>query len=338
MKRQLIIIIIILLFLFTFFTLYKGAGPSAKSDFKRPEINYTLTTNENAIFTHNFTIIMDEKYEILKTLHDNTGWLLLEAELKSTLGIKISPKFEKIINRFEGKGDLWGWWPEDIIQNPRHYFNASPPTLIVVDIDDTSWGHKLKGKTIPESIISQFIFDQKLPKVFRPVCQEIGCRRDRLIRIWRENELYSQIQLDTNIVVTANTIASMDTQSEGNKLIFEENKKFINHIIENYPYRDFYEWYDPKVTGIFLMLYYDAEYQPFLSEKARGILFNDLRKDYQDLRHAPLSCIWGIGESTYGSLPYKFKEINEKVPSLMIEYLKKKWLGGDQEKARFKSF
>jgi len=183
------------------------------------------------------------------------------------------------------------------------------------DSDVTAWAHKVLDKRVSDATLENFLSTEAMPPEFQGVCDDIQCQKELILRVWSELSWHG----DMDIVVSSSFITSLNLESERQRRVFEENQKFINYIIENKHYDYYFKYFEPKITGVFLLLFYDAQYQKFLSKTSRRILKENLQEHYRTLEGAPIIARWGGGEDTvYG---FNIVTINEKIPTLMYKFL-----------------
>ena len=267
-------------------------------------------------FTHNYITFVDETGEEIGKLVENNGWLLLEAILNRALNKTIEPELAKELERYKDASNptgLYGWWP-DSMHTGKRYFVGKPPIRLAYDIDDAFWGQRYRNKKISDAVLQQFISDEELPIEFAQACTEIACYPSLLIRIWNDVDWHD----DLDIVSIANAITFLDQASDLQQRVFQANQALLNHILENKEYEAYYKYYEPKIAGTFLILYYDREGTPFLTPGARTILLEKLQADQEMLLDAPLIARWHGGEDWFYG--YNIVTINDDIPKLMYEY------------------
>ncbi len=283
---------------------------------------------KDEIFWHNFMLFLDEDNRVIKTLHENNGWLLLEAIMREKLDGVVPERLKILARSFGNEAGLWGWWPENVMKTGRRYFIPAPhlKTYKSYDVDDTAWGAKLNHRLLTEEIVKNFMYDTDLSGDFQSRCAEIKCQKQFILRLWKDIQNLPP-KYNINIVCIANAISVLDLNSGQNRVIFEENKKFINHIVENFDYNEYFEFYAPKITGTFLLLFYDKEYRNFLSNAARDKLMKDLLAHYEELQDAAIEAKWGVSERVLLNVGgYNITAVNAKIPQLMYAYVIKNWL------------
>jgi len=169
-------------------------------------------------------------------------------------------------------------------------------------------------------MLDKFISDEDLSERFNHICSEIGCRQEYILRLWSNPAWHDEI----DIIATANLLSSLKINSDYLSNVFEENKKLLNHIIENYDYYNYFMYYEPKVAGDFLLLFYDKEYHSFLSKKSKKILTRNLKKRHFLLRSYPLVSKFGAGKEKFYGLSLAY--VNNKISDLMYLYALKEIL------------
>jgi len=274
-----------------------------------------ISTSAEGKYTHNYNLFVDRNNQIQGKILENNGWLFLEALLRETQNPDTESVLRKNLIGFGNQQGLYGMWPEQYMTNGKDYFSGQSPVMISHDIDDTAWAHKLFHQKITDDIVRSFLSDGPLSGPFEKVCFHIHCRRERILRVWNNPQWHDEI----DIVSTANFISSLDDSSRFMTDVFRENQKMINYIVENVDYRDFYMYFQPKITGEALLYFYDAQYHSFLSKKAREIITNTVKTNYQKLQKTSIISKWGGGkEFIYG---YNIWFVNEKIPGLILDFL-----------------
>ena len=59
-------------------------------------------------------------------------------------------------------------------------------------------------------------------------------------------------------------------------------------MVENNEYLEDYDYYIPKEAGVFLLLFYDTNYEPYLTDKSKGVLRRYLSENISALIEVPL--------------------------------------------------
>lgn len=260
--------------------------------------------------------------EVVGKIMEKNGWLLLEMFLETVLEKEHDPILEDYLQLHNPSGPN-GWWTDDFMRTGKKYFKGKESVQLFHDSDDSAWVHKIHGKSVSDEIAQLFISDEALPSSFDATCKEIECNRSLIIRVWSSIDWHD----DIDIIVGANMITSLNNESVFQRKILLENVRFINHLIENKNVNEFFKYYEPSYVGVGLLLLYDREYVPFLSERSRKILKERLREEWDISLSPSLVARWGGGEDIfYGCI---IATVNERVPLLLRQYMKEQSLLGE---------
>jgi len=288
-------------------------------------LNKTSKYNKGKVFPHNYVIFTDKDFNFVQSVTEINGWLMLEIILRQKLKLPITDKILNLVEGFNVGNDIYGWWPKEIMNKGIPYYMTTAPTKTEPDADDTGWAHKVLGKLINDVSLVPFLSDKpfsKYSKNFKEVCAEIHCHKNLVLRIWP-----ADYQNEINIVVIANVLASLDRSTPKNQLLYEENKRLLNYIIENKEYRKYYRYYDPLITGVFLLLFFDNQYNPYLTQNSRKILSRDLRENYTNLKDASLAAKVGVREETFKNFyGMNLSAQNDLIPNMMYYFTIKHYL------------
>lgn len=274
---------------------------------------YYVGANVQNSFKHNYVIFKSQKNKYQTKLVEINGWLLLEAVMKKSLKIPISPELANTVKSFRSD-DLFGFWPQESMQNGKPYF-LNEPFKIYYDSDDTAWGYRYYGNFINESILKTFLSDKPLSDHFYKACIKIDCNQKYIIRVWNNVDWRS----DIDIVVIADVITMLNMSSNLSKKVFDDNKKLINFIVENEEITNYFKYFEPNSAGYFLLLFYDHQGPNFLTEPAKKFLIQKFKDSFHELSSEPLS---------YSELSDDDCTIiwsNEHIPKLMQQYAKRYW-------------
>ncbi len=298
----------ILLTLCSFFFFYRDVhqNPKIYIEMSNPQLETEFPDNYIK-FSRNQRQLNEKFYEI-------NGWLLLKNILLKKMGTPQTTKFEDILLSFENTKGIYGWWPDKYMKKGKEYIKDMPPVYLAPDLDDTAWIYKHKGVNLPAPIVERFTSDLDLPDEYLGICHELSCDEDYILRVWGTRG-WSE---DIDIVVIANALTSIEPTNPFLNKVIEENTRLINHIIENYNFSDYFKYFEPKVSGVALLLFYDSEFQPYLSNASRQILIDYLKKNIQQLNDGPIVSRWGAGEDVFYGL--NIVTFNDQVSSLLYEF------------------
>lgn len=199
----------------------------------------------------------------------------------------------------------------------KFYFNNQKAITLYHDFDATAWGNYYFKSPITDKILKNFISQEPLPFEFDQACNSIQCNPNYILRVWAHPFWHE----DVDIVGIANMLSVIPRNTNLSQNIYKENIALLNHIIENYPYEKFYKYYEPKITGTIMMLFYHKENSTILTPIAEQILLRDLKLRVEELKSASLVARWGGGEDWF--FGYNIITVNDRIPHLMYEYAKK---------------
>ncbi len=305
-------IIFFILFFILFLTKYLS-----KEENCNIQVNYNLNENES-ILKHNYILFLDKNNKSHGKLVETNGWLLLEAMLENSLTGTMNPDLNNIIISF-GKDKLIGWWPEKILTDGKNYFLGKENIKLYYDADDTGWGHRYYEDKISEDVLTNFLSNEPLSYPFNEVCTKINCNRKNIVRVWSSVDWHE----DIDAIIISNFITMLNLNSSLAKNVFDTNQQLINFIIQNDNIDNYFKYFEPKVTGYFLLLFYDDLGPKILTEKSRNILFKKFEESYHDLDKQPLISRWGGGEDWFYGC--NIVTVNERIPKLMQEYVITHW-------------
>ncbi len=270
-------------------------------------------------FSHNYILFSDKKNRVQKKITEINGWLQLEALMLHELEKKIDPPLSSVLSLF-GDHEIYLWWPTTSQFGQKEYFLGQEPIPLYPDIDDTGWGLAVRGKSITPQAARIFLSSEELPENFQKICLEIKCKKELLFRVWGTPSWHD----DLDIVSTSNIVSIMGRSDKEKQILFQENVRLINSVIENHSYEEFFKYFEPKITGTFLLLYYDQARIPFLSSAAKRKLTQHLYSHIEELKNASLIARWGGGADWFHG--FLISTVNDRIPSLMYEYCRTKLL------------
>ncbi|UJR84164.1 hypothetical protein [Sandaracinus amylolyticus] len=277
----------------------------------------------------NYVVFVDRRGTVRARLHDLNGFHLLETLIRRGLSLAIDRELEQHLAEF-GDGTLCGWWKESQLTSGRPYFRGRRPTKIVHDVDDTAWWLKYRGRPAGDEQLRPFLSRDTLPRRFHDAAIEAKVDRRFVLRTWEHADWH---KWDCDLLCMANMITALP--EDGNELqrrVFEENQKLINASIPG-RYLDLMMYYEPKVVGVFLLLFYDRAHRPFLTERSRDVLRRHLERELDQLESNEIRSRWAGDERLTYVHGYNLQWMNATLPGLCVDY-SKRFLLGESSSAR----
>ncbi|MFO0574297.1 MAG: hypothetical protein U1A78_09875 [Polyangia bacterium] len=259
---------------------------------------------------------IDRSGAVRHRLQDVNGFLFLEALLLRALGREVPPSLDHHLQEF-GRGPVFGYWKPHHIKAGRPFFKNRRPIKIAADVDDTAWAMKYYQIFARAPSLSPFLSRDSMPQRFDDLAQAAQVRRETILRTWDNPDWH---KWDCDVVCIANMISSISPQATGlERDVFEHNARLLDEAVRT-GYVHLMRYYEPKVFGTFLILFYDREYRPFLSDSARDVLRTDLARHIKALRTQPLLSRWDGDDALVYLHGYNLCWCCEDLPRFCAEY------------------
>ena len=276
------------------------------------EINKDISDfNSKQQHPYNYVIVINRMNQVKGVVFERNGWLILQSLLSPYTRMN---KYERIIWNPAGPKKTDGflsWWPG---VKQKLYFSNKDPLAVDYHVDVTMWMLKRGKNLLAEKRLKSFLGVAALDQPFQKACADVSCQSDFIVRASQP----SASQRSMDILTMANVLSSLEPNTKYAHVVKEENQRLINHIIENLDYPSFMPYIEPVVVEEFLLLFYDQEFIPFLTEKARARLRQSFQKKYAGLGSSPAGLLMTAeGESIAHT---QVVAVNHVLPVLMVEY------------------
>ncbi|WP_394829100.1 hypothetical protein [Pendulispora albinea] len=278
---------------------------------------------EESFRAQNYVAFVDRRGIERARLADINGFYMLECLVKRGLGVPLDPEVVQHLAQF-GNGTLCGWWKRDTLASGKSYFKGRRPVKIVHDVDDTAWWLKLRGVPATDAHLLPFLSQDSLPSGFYEAARACGADPRFILRTWEKREWH---KWDCDLLCMANMISALPRGDEAASTelqarVFQENARLINAAVAS-DYEALMMYYEPKVVGAFLLLFYDREHRPFLTDRSREVLGRAVERDLARLDREELGSRWaGDDRNTYIH-GYNLQWRNAVLPLLFATYTRR---------------
>ncbi len=265
----------------------------------------------------NYVAFVNRHGQIATKLPEVNGFLLLQALLLRTLGQPISLELQTAITGFGGPEGLFGFWNEELMVKGRPYFRGRRRVRIYPDIDDTGWGIKLLGQYASLDHLRPFLSKDSLPEGFAQIAEQARVDRRLILRTWANADWH---KWDCDLCCISNLISSIPVSAGGQlQAVFAENQRLVNAAIHA-GCQNLMMYYEPKIFGVFLLLFYDHAFRPFLDDQARHQLQQELHEGHQSLLDQALSSRWAGDDRITYLHGLNLRYYNTTIPALCARY------------------
>ncbi|WP_394839180.1 hypothetical protein LVJ94_20025 [Pendulispora rubella] len=268
----------------------------------------------------NYVAFVDRRGKEHARLPDINGFYMLECLVRRGLGIALDPDVVHHLDEF-GNGTVCGWWKRKDIVRGKSFFVGRRPTKVVHDVDDTAWWCKLRKVPAGDAQLQPFLSEDSLPRRFHEAALRCGSDARYILRTWEKRDWH---KWDCDLLCMANMITALPL--EGTRLqarVFEENAGLINGAISSGWYEELMMYYEPKVVGACLLLLYDREHRPYLTDVSRRVLQAAIERDLARLDREELCSRWaGDDRKTYIH-GYNLCWRNSVLPRLLASYARR---------------
>jgi hypothetical protein len=274
----------------------------------------------------NHVAFVDRRRVTRARLPDINSFLLLDALLRRALRSPPDPRTEAEVAQF-GAGGLCGWWKDEVLRTGRRLFRGRRPLRLDFDVDSASWGAKYRRHTLDDDILKRFLSKDSLPRRFHGLAADLGVDHRFILRTWARPAWH---KWDCDLICMANAISALrDPLTETQQHVFEQNQRLINGLIPEHC-RSLMMYYEPKVYGVFLLLFYDREHRRFLTDDARAHLVDLLRSEREALAGPELRSRWAGDDSLTYLHGFNLVWNNRTIPPLSSIYADRYLLAASQ--------
>lgn len=282
-----------------------------------------LESPQSLKFPHNYIYFENINGKKSRAITEINGWLLLEALLLTLNGEKISVELKEAINMWS-TNQLNGWWPSSVMKSGRKYLKGQNSLVLCDDVDDSIWSWILFDHKPDDQQIAEFLPKKGMRgETIEELCQKYECNPQLIFRVWTNHEWHD----DWDLIAAANAVSFFNSKSPHIINAIQETKLLINKLIRAGEYLNFFHYYEPKIEGIALLLFYQYYRNPFLDKETESLLLKAYNQNKNSLISSSLIARWGGGvegdeDDWLGG--YNLVTVNDKVSKLLVEVLDRK--------------